>query len=136
MQSSAIVIMPCQHALDYNKNYISSSQKKGRVYEKFSRKKKLYVSSEYKGFNLLFHYKNTSLLSLLWRFSFGQQSSPWSKFMEGDHTVEHDIVWPFAGAGCFSIFRMSIVLSFCYIKKGHCSKQDRRHSSRNSILNC
>lgn len=37
--------------------------------------------------------------------------------MEGDHVVECDTVWPFAEADCFSIFTMSAVLSFCYIKK-------------------
>lgn len=45
--------------------------------------------------------------------------------MIGDYMVEQDTVLFFAGACCFSIFRMSVVLSFCHIKKGHCSKQDR-----------
>lgn len=44
--------------------------------------------------------------------------------------VEHDIVLSFASTDCFSIFRMSIVLSFCYIKKGCYTKQDRRYSQQ------
>lgn len=49
----------------------------------------------------------------------------WSQFMVGNRRVEQDIVLFFAGAGCFSIWGMSVVLSFCYIKKRHCCKQDR-----------
>ena len=38
--------------------------------------------------------------------------------MERDHMVEHDSVLSFAGADCFSIFRMSIVvLSLLYKKR-------------------
>lgn len=50
--------------------------------------------------------------------------------MEGEHMGEHDIVLSFAGADCFSIFSMSIVLGFCCIKKEHCSKQERRYSQQ------
>lgn len=64
MQSSA-VIMFCNLHWIVRRDSTSSPQKKGGGYGKSSRIKKLYVKGEYKGFNLLSHYKNTSLLSLL-----------------------------------------------------------------------
>lgn len=63
MQSSAVMF--CNLHWIICKDSTSSPQKKGRKYGKFSRIKKLYVKGEYKGFNLLSHDKNTSLLSLL-----------------------------------------------------------------------
>lgn len=75
MQSSAAVIMSRNmHWIIHKDYYIFPSEK--RECEKFSTKTKLYVRGECKGFNLLSHYENTSLLSLLWRSPLGNRQIP------------------------------------------------------------
>lgn len=139
MQINAVVIMCCNmHWIihkDYTPDYTFSPQEKGREYEKLSRKKKSYIRSEYTGFNLLSKYRNTSLKPSL-EISFEELANPWSKFMEGEHMGEHDIVLSFAGADCFSIFSMSIVLGFCCIKKDIVVSRRGGTASKNCILNC
>lgn len=54
--------------------------------------------------------------------------------MDGDHMVEHETVLSFAGADCFSFFRMSIVvLSFLRIKKDFVVSRIGGTASKNGI---